>query len=205
MHALLRWNALNLPQRLRCVLSVDAPLGREFPRCYGRDLPDQADRCGSPLTGSVAVQIVSAVDTEVGDHAQQSRSSLHTRARRRGAGVLPCAAPQPKTWARIGHKEPQRAALGRCQPDKLRPDAVPSDRLPGLQSRRSERRCARQGLGGLPCTKSPAGVAQQAEQPSCKRQVSGSIPLTGSTLNAYSRAPVGRRATQLTRGPWPRW
>jgi hypothetical protein len=27
----------------------------------------------------------------------------------------------------------------------------------------------------------PAGVAQLAEQPSCKRQVSGSIPLTGST------------------------
>jgi hypothetical protein len=26
----------------------------------------------------------------------------------------------------------------------------------------------------------PAGVAQLAEQPSCKRQVSGSIPLTGS-------------------------
>ncbi len=32
----------------------------------------------------------------------------------------------------------------------------------------------------LPCTESPAGVAQQAEQPSCKRQVSGSNPLTGS-------------------------
>ena len=29
---------------------------------------------------------------------------------------------------------------------------------------------------------SPAGVAQLAEQPSCKRQVSGSIPLTGSYL-----------------------
>jgi hypothetical protein len=28
----------------------------------------------------------------------------------------------------------------------------------------------------------PAGVAQLAEQPSCKRQVSGSIPLTGSTF-----------------------
>ena len=26
----------------------------------------------------------------------------------------------------------------------------------------------------------PAGVAQSAEQPSCKRQVSGSNPLTGS-------------------------
>jgi uncharacterized protein YndB with AHSA1/START domain len=34
----------------------------------------------------------------------------------------------------------------------------------------------------LPCTESPAGVAQQAEQPSCKRQVSGSNPLTGSQV-----------------------
>ena len=34
--------------------------------------------------------------------------------------------------------------------------------------------------GRLPCTESHAGVAQQAEQPSCKRQVSGSNPLTGS-------------------------
>jgi hypothetical protein len=30
---------------------------------------------------------------------------------------------------------------------------------------------------------SPAGVAQLAEQPSCKRQVSGSNPLTGSQLS----------------------
>src|SRR5947207_10163396 len=28
---------------------------------------------------------------------------------------------------------------------------------------------ARQALGGLPCTESPAGVAQLAGQPSCKR------------------------------------
>src|SRR5271165_4801947 len=33
---------------------------------------------------------------------------------------------------------------------------------------------------GLPCSESPAGVAQLAEQPSCKRQVSSSNPLTGS-------------------------
>jgi hypothetical protein len=31
---------------------------------------------------------------------------------------------------------------------------------------------------------SPAGVAQSAEQPSCKRQASGSIPLTGSQRSA---------------------
>jgi hypothetical protein len=34
----------------------------------------------------------------------------------------------------------------------------------------------------------PAGVAQLAEQPSCKRQVSGSIPLTGS-LSRIPRMP----------------
>jgi hypothetical protein len=45
---------------------------------------------------------------------------------------------------------------------------------------RSGCRCARQPQGGLPCTESPAGVAQSAEQPSCKRQASGSNPLTGS-------------------------
>jgi hypothetical protein len=39
--------------------------------------------------------------------------------------------------------------------------------------------------GRLPCTESPAGVAQQAEQPSCKRQASGSNPLTGSQVKGY--------------------
>jgi hypothetical protein len=32
----------------------------------------------------------------------------------------------------------------------------------------------------------PAGVAQLAEQPSCKRQVSGSIPLTGSRSSSVT-------------------
>ena len=40
----------------------------------------------------------------------------------------------------------------------------------------------------------PAGVAQQAEQPSCKRQASGSNPLTGSQLRGY--------LDQLRRGSW---
>ena len=31
----------------------------------------------------------------------------------------------------------------------------------------------------------PAGVAQSAEQPSCKRQVSGSNPLTGSQVRKH--------------------
>jgi hypothetical protein len=34
----------------------------------------------------------------------------------------------------------------------------------------------------------PAGVAQSAEQPSCKRQVSGSNPLTGSMILGHLRA-----------------
>ena len=51
---------------------------------------------------------------------------------------------------------------------------------------RSGCRCARQAQGGLPCTESPAGVAQSAEQPSCKRQVSGSNPLTGSQVKPCS-------------------
>src|ERR1700735_3087772 len=40
------------------------------------------------------------------------------------------------------------------------------------------------GLVRLRCSKSHAGVAQLAERPSCKRQVSGSTPLTGSTTSA---------------------
>jgi hypothetical protein len=56
--------------------------------------------------------------------------------------------------------------------------------------RRSELIYARQALGGLPCTESPAGVAQLAERPSCKRQVSGSNPLTGSRVNIVTRTPI---------------
>jgi hypothetical protein len=37
---------------------------------------------------------------------------------------------------------------------------------------------------------SPAGVAQLAEQPSCKRQVSGSNPLTGSQVEMFYRTPT---------------
>ena len=58
---------------------------------------------------------------------------------------------------------------------------------------RSGCRCARQAQGGLPCTESPAGVAQSAEQPSCKRQVSGSNPLTGSQLRPDPSASMPGR------------
>jgi hypothetical protein len=40
---------------------------------------------------------------------------------------------------------------------------------------RSGCRYARQPPGGLPCTESPAGVAQSAEQPSCKRATEGHL------------------------------
>ena len=45
---------------------------------------------------------------------------------------------------------------------------------------------AHQAGGRLACTESPAGVAQLAEQPPCKRQVSGSNPLTGSRSEGVS-------------------
>ena len=44
-----------------------------------------------------------------------------------------------------------------------------------------------------------AGVAQQAEQPSCKRQVSGSNPLTGSQFRGVN-APLGRPFRGTSRG-----
>jgi hypothetical protein len=52
--------------------------------------------------------------------------------------------------------------------------------LIGGRIRRQEAGLRELAAGRLPCTESHAGVAQLAEQPSCKRQVSGSNPLTGS-------------------------
>src|SRR6266536_3520060 len=50
----------------------------------------------------------------------------------------------------------------------------------------------------------PAGVAQQAEQPSCKRQVSGSTPLTGSTeVFTFHQGPCSRlHLTFSAAGAW---
>ena len=56
----------------------------------------------------------------------------------------------------------------------------PQNRREPRAGLRAQPRCAVHGPGELPCSEPPAGVAQQAEQPSCKRQVSGSNPLTGS-------------------------
>jgi hypothetical protein len=72
---------------------------------------------------------------------------------------------------------PLSAGASRIHPHRV---TVSSRQQHRRQTRRSAWECARQGRGGLPCSESPAGVAQLAEQPSCKRQVSGSIPLTGS-------------------------
>jgi hypothetical protein len=63
---------------------------------------------------------------------------------------------------------------------------------------RSEAVGARQAPGSATMHQVPAGVAQQAEQPSCKRQVSGSTPLTGSQ-------PMYRFALMLDVGPSGRW
>ena len=41
----------------------------------------------------------------------------------------------------------------------------------------------------------PAGVAQQAEHPPCKRQVSGSIPLTGSSSKPAKTLPDLRQSS----------
>ena len=64
----------------------------------------------------------------------------------------------------------------------------------------------------LPCSGTPAGVAQLAEQPSCKRQVSGSNPLTGSKRSSrFSReiftfglGPAVRLSWARTRADVPR-
>jgi hypothetical protein len=45
-----------------------------------------------------------------------------------------------------------------------------------------------------------AGVAQMAERPPCKRQVSGSIPLTGSRSDSQRRLPGAGRG-----GQWRVW
>ena len=54
----------------------------------------------------------------------------------------------------------------------------------------------------LRCSESPAGVAQQAEQPSCKRQVSGSNPLTGSQVSRdmilFDAGHVDRSVDRMT-------
>src|SRR5260370_34230853 len=74
-----------------------------------------------------------------------------------------------QTSARIQHRRPLYAV-----PDRGQPDGPPSictvSGLPARQQvRRSRTGCAPQGGGGLPYTESFAGVAQLAEQPSCKR------------------------------------
>ena len=56
------------------------------------------------------------------------------------------------------------------------------------------------GADRLRCSESPAGVAQQAEQPSCKRQASGSNPLTGSQVTEVSILFVPQRVERMDTG-----
>ena len=55
---------------------------------------------------------------------------------------------------------------------------------------------------GYHAASSPAGVAQMAEQPPCKRQVSGSIPLTGSTVPGVHGPSHLRFRAGRERLPW---
>src|SRR5260370_20893840 len=100
----------------------------------------------------------------------------------------------------VGTYVAQRAATSRCRPvpagyPALDPALNRLDR--DVDSRRSDPGYARQAQGSASMHEVPAGVAQQAEQPSCKRQVSGSTPLTGSAppgcLDALSPAKMRKR------------
>jgi len=105
----------------------------------------------------------------------------------------------------FGTYSAQRAATSRCRPVAAGHPALaqafqpspPRRRFPQVRSR-----IRTSGPASATMHHVPAGVAQQAEQPSCKRQVSGSTPLTGSAppecLAALScpqdRLPLGRVA-----------
>src|SRR5262249_29550544 len=89
----------------------------------------------------------------------------------------------------FGTYSAQPAVVGRCLPvsaGQLRtaPGMPVTTRSVGESAGERPVLAAKQA-DRLPCSQSPAGVAQQAEQPSCKRQVSGSNPLTGSQLRGY--------------------
>jgi 5-methylcytosine-specific restriction endonuclease McrA len=89
----------------------------------------------------------------------------------------------PKTLARIWHRGPPGAVYSRCQPDtrarrrRARMSWTVTAAATYVQVRAG---MSTSGAGSATMHESPAGVAQLAEQPSCKRQVSGSNPLTGS-------------------------
>jgi hypothetical protein len=55
--------------------------------------------------------------------------------------------------------------------------------------------------GRLPCSEFSAGVAQLAEQPSCKRQVAGSTPVTGSSGSWSEVTLVRRHVADVTGEP----
>ena len=71
------------------------------------------------------------------------------------------------------------AILARSKPD--RPSLLLIRRLAGRRAIEQVAGCAGHARFSYHAVVHPAGVAQMAERPPCKRQVSGSIPLTGST------------------------
>ena len=111
-----------------------------------------------------------AVDGEEGSASVRGRGTGFVGGSRRGGNFSTYSAQRPAA-ARF-----QPVPAGYARTGSLSPVANSTDGKPAGQ-----RRNAHVTAGGrLPCSESPAGVAQLAEQPSCKRQVSGSIPLTGS-------------------------
>jgi hypothetical protein len=90
--------------------------------------------------------------------------------------------PGPRFWRVFGtdaRRRPPTAPPNRTpQPGPRRPP--PSTRTVDPLVRA---RMRMSGPGSATMHESPAGVAQLAEQPSCKRQASGSIPLTGSQIS----------------------
>jgi len=95
-----------------------------------------------------------------------------------------------ETLARIWHRPPPGAAHSRYQPDARFFVVVANGPWQHRRLRRSEPGRARQAGGGLRCTESCAGVAQLAEQPSCKRAreppVAWGVTWTGARFGTHS-------------------
>ena len=126
-----------------------------------------------------------AVDGEEGSASVRGRGTGFVGGSRRGGNFSTYSAQRPAA-ARF-----QPVPAGYARTGSLSPVANSTDGKPAGQ-----RRNAHVTAGGrLPCSESPAGVAQLAEQPSCKRQVSGSNPLTGSTPRCPRSPGVTRSGT----------
>jgi hypothetical protein len=124
---------------------------------------------------------------------------------------VPPPAPHRGTLARIWHRGPLGAVYSRCQPDARGESGCPARQRgsPAASGVQVTGRISTSGAGWATMHRVPAGVAQQAEQPSCKRQVSGSNPLTGSqvkpspsaSLRGWDRPSAARSAAKGS--GWP--